>query len=983
MAEREELPSVFSPGSAGLFSFFANEPTSHEALVHRRKIAEALAAQKRGFPKNVGEGLTYLGESIGEAGLNYRLRQQEAARDAMLGRTTADLERGGPPVAAPVVAPASPAVGPRAAVDPAVSETVAAAEDGTEAPPTRLSYAPEAPRDLPPEETAAAPVPDSTAVSRPPASILPMQDQRPPVPWTELAQGAKPGRPMEGVAMRTVPDPGNAQLRSFNPQAFFDNAPSMPMEPGFEGTPRLGGDPSSPTAGTFASRYDALPGAPSQVALADAPAEAPQVADVPLPRPRPEAPLAAVAGGPTFRTERNAEVGSRVGFDRAVTGMHPELQARLQAAYNDMPEDVRKSFVLNEGARTKEYQQYLYDTRSGRGMVARPGHSRHESGEAADVDRGEALDWLHQNGPKYGLSSIKGDYPHIQMTRGGRQFFDPANPVALNAPGGSNVAVANGGYNAIDAAAAPVQVAADTPRQAVTNAMSIVQARDAPPSPTDAAQVARTQDVLGMGSQARLPATASLGRTGVVSDAPPLGVNPVSPTIDAGVAEATQQRNAIAKELLQQQQKIPVPEEPATGPTQAGTAASPSPTTTDNSLAATSATSAASPRLAQAPSPVRTDAPAPAPSSVLGPQGASPPLAPTAGAVRAAPPQAVPSMELPPKLGEAPPTFDEPRPTKPAAPTRPQPGPIEANALRVYRSTDDPEIQRRAAAVAAQYQKIRDDTYARDVEAYKEDMKHFSASDSAWVKRKDEALQHHLDRQHKANEIIKQYEEQAGRLPAGGAAAPAAPGTYDTRLGTEASPQRSGVPSIPPVPPGIAPDKWREAHTTKAIADTEAVEKAGPDFAENLRLLKLARAHPGKDSALGFFGKIARSTPGTDAAGFQAITDQIAGKNFLAAYQQLRGTGAISEMEGKKAEDAQARLSLAQNKEDYDRALVDFEQSLRRGMERAQRKVNAPVTAWRKDDDNESYAPDVGERRGSMEYIGGNPAEQSSWRKIK
>jgi hypothetical protein len=609
----EDTPGFFGPGGAGLFSFFGNEPTGYEALLHRRKIAEALAAQKKGMPKNVGEGLTYLGESIGEAGLNWRLRQAEAEQAKQEAGISGGVPRTGgyqTDTSAPVVttAPRAAAPAPRAAIepDPAVTETTAAAETGTEAPATRLSYAPEAPRDLPPEETA-APAVDPTAVSRPPASILPMQDQRPPVAWTDLAVGAKPGRPMEGVAMRTVPDPGNAQLRaSPSPEAFFDNAPSMPMEPGWEGTPRLGGEPSSPTAGTFASRYDAMPGAASQVALTDVPADTPQVAaaDVPLPRPRPEMPApVAQTGGPTFRTERNAEVGSRIGFDRAVKGIHPELQARLQAAYNDMPEDVRKSFVLNEGARTKEYQQYLYDTRSGRGMVARPGHSRHEQGEAVDVDRGPALDWLQKNGSQYGLGGIKGDYPHIQMARGGRQFFDPANPVALNAPGGSNVAVANGGYNAIDAAAAPVQVA-NTPREAVTNAMSIVQARDAPPSPTDAAQVARTQDVLGMGSQARLPATASLGRNDVASDAPPLGVNPVSPAIDAGVAEATQQRNAIAKEILNQQQKIPVPEEPATGPTQAGTEASPSPTTTGSNSAATTAATSTLPKVAEtAPAP--------------------------------------------------------------------------------------------------------------------------------------------------------------------------------------------------------------------------------------------------------------------------------------------------------------------------------------------------------------------------------------------
>jgi hypothetical protein len=43
----------------------------------------------------------------------------------------------------------------------------------------------------------------------------------------------------------------------------------------------------------------------------------------------------ALAGGrgPRFRTERNAEVGSRVGFDQAIQGINPEMQARMLAAY--------------------------------------------------------------------------------------------------------------------------------------------------------------------------------------------------------------------------------------------------------------------------------------------------------------------------------------------------------------------------------------------------------------------------------------------------------------------------------------------------------------------------------------------------------------------------------------------------------------------------------------------------------------------------
>jgi hypothetical protein len=140
---------------------------------------------------------------------------------------------------------------------------------------------------------------------------------------------------------------------------------------------------------------------------------------------------AAVLSGPEmprFRTERNAEVERYIGFQRAMQGLDPEMRARIAAAYHDMPPDVRQSFIVNEGWRSFQYQQHLWETRSGRGMVARPGGSRHEGGgvfgrgQAIDVDRGAALDWLHAHGARYGLTGIGGDYPHIQMVPGGSSF---------------------------------------------------------------------------------------------------------------------------------------------------------------------------------------------------------------------------------------------------------------------------------------------------------------------------------------------------------------------------------------------------------------------------------------------------------------------------------------------------------------------------------------------------------------------------------
>jgi hypothetical protein len=117
---------------------------------------------------------------------------------------------------------------------------------------------------------------------------------------------------------------------------------------------------------------------------------------------------------PAFRTRNNREVENFVGFQRAVQNMSPEFRGRISAAMRDMPEDVRRSFIINEGWRTFQYQAYL--KRAGR-YAAPPGHSRHEIGEAIDVDEGPARDWLRKYGWRYGIEGIRGDAPHFQLSR--------------------------------------------------------------------------------------------------------------------------------------------------------------------------------------------------------------------------------------------------------------------------------------------------------------------------------------------------------------------------------------------------------------------------------------------------------------------------------------------------------------------------------------------------------------------------------------
>jgi len=73
-----------------------------------------------------------------------------------------------------------------------------------------------------------------------------------------------------------------------------------------------------------------------------------------------------------------------------------------------------------------------------------------------------------------------------------------------------------------------------------------------------------------------------------------------------------------------------------------------------------------------------------------------------------------------------------------------------------------------------------------------------------------------------------------------------------------------------------------------------------------------------------------------DAARVQGKMDQIQSGAFLQARQLLKGGGAITDYESGKAEAAFARLSAAQNSDDYKAALDDFMKYVRIGVDKLQ-----------------------------------------------
>lgn len=67
---------------------------------------------------------------------------------------------------------------------------------------------------------------------------------------------------------------------------------------------------------------------------------------------------------------------------------------------------------------------YFADPNNPVGLAAAPGTSRHQSGQAADIAAGPALDWLHEHAAEFGLSFLSGDAftadpGHIQLAGDG------------------------------------------------------------------------------------------------------------------------------------------------------------------------------------------------------------------------------------------------------------------------------------------------------------------------------------------------------------------------------------------------------------------------------------------------------------------------------------------------------------------------------------------------------------------------------------
>jgi hypothetical protein len=133
--------------------------------------------------------------------------------------------------------------------------------------------------------------------------------------------------------------------------------------------------------------------------------------------------------------------------------------------------------------------------------------------------------------------------------------------------------------------------------------------------------------------------------------------------------------------------------------------------------------------------------------------------------------------------------------------------------------------------------------------------------------------------------------------------------------------------------------------TTTAKSEAEATFEAPKVVAEAdeaVRLVDDLLKAPGFKQAVGASRMLGvQKIPGTAARDFDIRLEQLQGKQFLQAFESLKGGGQITEIEGKKATDAIARMNASGSEAEFTKAAKEFQDVIRTGADRARKRIPA------------------------------------------
>lgn len=161
-----------------------------------------------------------------------------------------------------------------------------------------------------------------------------------------------------------------------------------------------------------------------------------------------------------------------------------------------------------------------------------------------------------------------------------------------------------------------------------------------------------------------------------------------------------------------------------------------------------------------------------------------------------------------------------------------------------------------------------------------------------------------------------------------------------SRLGLGSTPPQSSP--VPGIQVQSEADKQGAIEKAKADAKASSAESLAAKNAQRasiqaqISVIDKAINHPGRATATGLSGVLHPSNyiPGTEARDFQVVLDQLGGAAFLQAFESLKGGGQITEVEGKKATDAIARLNRSQSDSEFETALRDLRDVMQGALSR-------------------------------------------------
>ena len=159
--------------------------------------------------------------------------------------------------------------------------------------------------------------------------------------------------------------------------------------------------------------------------------------------------------------------------------------------------------------------------------------------------------------------------------------------------------------------------------------------------------------------------------------------------------------------------------------------------------------------------------------------------------------------------------------------------------------------------------------------------------------------------------------------------------------------QQGGIVAQPPA--GLTPKSkqlWQEEQVKLGAGKAAKVEEAKVNLPkvisgidEEIETAKSMLKHKGRSSAVGAKGPAywlnpsnlnplgddgAKPISGTDAAGFESLYNQLKGKQFMSAYQDLKGGGSITEVETKAATQAKSAIDKATSEKDFIAATENY-----------------------------------------------------------